>query len=158
MSAAIQGIEQVVNRFLIIESSVKNLEPAMKAAGVYMLGSIERNFAAQGRPAKWQALAPSTLEQRREGKGQGGPQILVNDADLKNSVTTQGAMQTTSNSMNIGTNKVQAARMHFGYGGFKDDDGWLPGHSPTPARPFLLFQTEDADGIVTLFNRHLKLS
>lgn len=151
--SAIQGIEQVLNRFLIIESSLENLEPAMRASGVYMLGSIERNFKAQGRPAKWQALAPSTLRGRRKGKGKGGPQILVNDGLLKGSVTTPDAMQVSSGSMSIGTNKVQAARMHFGYPG-----GEGRGRSKTPARPFLLFQTEDADAIENIFNRHLKLS
>ena len=151
MSAAIKGIEQVLNRFLIIEASVKNLEPAFRASGVYMLGSIEKNFKAQGRPAKWQALAPSTLRQRRKGKGQGGAQILIDTAALKSSVTS--AFEATNSQMKIGTNKVQAARMHFGYPG-----GSGRGHSKTPARPFLLFQTEDADAIEMIFNRHLKLS
>lgn len=153
MSAAIKGIEQVLNRFLIIEASVKNLEPAMKAAGVYMLGSIERNFKAQGRPAKWEALAPSTLSRRRTGKGKGTAQILVNEGLLKGSVTTADSVTTTNSSMLIGTNKIQAARMHFGY-----PEGTGRGHSKTPARPFLLFQTEDADAIEQIFNRHLKLS
>lgn len=153
MSAAIKGIEQVLNRFLIIGASVKNLQPAMKASGVYMLGSIERNFQAQGRPAKWKTLAPSTLRQRRKGRGKGGPQILVNEGLLKGSVTSADSMETTNGSMIIGTNKVQAARMHFGYKG-----GEGRGHSETPARPFLLFQTEDADAIETIFNRHLKIS
>ncbi len=153
MSAAIVGITQVINRFLIIESSIKNLEPAFKASGVYMLGSIERNFKAQGRPQKWQSLAPSTLARRRSGKGKGGPQILIDEGLLKGSVTSSDAMQTGSDSMIIGTNKVQAARMHFGYPG-----GEGRGRSKTPARPFLLFQTEDVDAIETIFNRHLKLS
>ena len=152
MSAAITGITQVLNRFLIIESSLKNLDPAFKAAGVYMLGSIERNFKEQGRPQKWQALAPATLAARRQGKGKGGAKILIDEGLLKGSITTADAMRTTSDSMVIGTNKIQAARMHFGYPG-----GEGRGHSKTPARPFLLFQDEDVDAIETIFNRHIKL-
>lgn len=153
MSASIKGIEAVLNRFLIIEAAASNLEPAMKASGVYMLGSVERNFKAQGRPQKWQALAPSTLARRRKGPGKGGAQILINEGLLKGSVTTADAIQTSSGSMVIGTNKVQAARMHFGYPG-----GPGRGHAKTPARPFLLFQDEDVEAIETIFNRHLKLS
>lgn len=153
MSAAIKGIEQVLNRFLEIESAAKNLEPAMRASGVYMLGSIERNFQAQGRPDKWESLADSTLAARRSGKGKGSAQILVDDGLLKASVTSAESVETTGDSMIISTNKVQAARMHFGYEG-----GEGRGQSETPARPFLLFQDEDADAIETIFNRHLRLS
>lgn len=151
MSSAVRGIEEVLNRFVRLEAAFNNMEKPLKASGVYMLGSIERTFKAQGRPKKWQKLAKSTLAQRRKGKGKGGAQILVNEGLLKGSVTTQDAMKTTSNSMNIGTNKVQAARMHFGYPG-----GPGRGHSKTPARPFLIFQSEDRDAILTLFNRHFE--
>ncbi len=149
MSAELKGIEQLFNRILIIETAAKDLEPAFKASGVYMLGSIERNFQAQGRPQKWQALAPSTLAQRRKGRGQGGAQILIDTARLKNSHSTA----TSSDSLTVGTNLVYAARQHFGYPG-----GSGRGRSKTPARPFLLFQDEDVDAIETIFNRHLSLS
>jgi phage virion morphogenesis protein len=153
MSAALTGVTQVLNRFLTIQASLKDLEPAMKASGVYMLGSIERNFTAQGRPQKWAGLAASTLAARRRGKGTGGAKILIDEGLMKGSVTTGDAMQTSSESMVIGTNKIQAARQHFGYPGGKGR-----GHAKTPARPFLLFQAEDADAIETIFNRHLNLT
>jgi phage virion morphogenesis protein len=147
MSAALIGIEEVLNRFAKLMAAAENLELPLKASGVYMLGSIEKNFRAQGRPKKWQALAQSTLARRKEGKGPGGAQILINDGLLKGSVTSE--YQTTSSTMNIGTNKVQAARMHFGYPG-----GTGRGHAKTPARPYLMFQNEDADAIQKIFNRH----
>ena len=149
MSAELKGVEQLFNRILIIETAAKDLEPAFKASGVYMLGSIERNFQEQGRPKKWQALAPATLAKRRRGEGQGGAQILIDRGDLKNSNSTR----LSGNSLEVGTNKDQAARLHFGYPGGKGR-----GHSKTPARPFLLFQDEDVDAIETIFNRHLNLS
>lgn len=151
MSSAVVGIEEVLNRFARLEAAVNNMEKPLKASGVYMLGSIERNFQAQGRPQKWQGLAPSTLAQRRRGKGKGGAKILIDEGLLKAAATTQDAMNTTSNTMNIGVNKIQGPRMHFGYPG-----GEGRGHSETPARPFLMFQEEDKDAILTLFNRHFE--
>lgn len=149
MSAAIIGIEEVLNRFAQFAAAVSDLDKPLRASGVYMLGSIERNFKAQGRPQKWQSLAPSTLAQRRKGKGKGGAQILIDTARLKNSTTSAGAMNVTSSAMTIGTNVIYAPRQHFGYPG-----GSGRGRSKTPARPFLMFQTEDADAIGKIFNRH----
>lgn len=149
MSAAIIGIEAVLNRFAQLAAAVNDLDKPLRASGVYMLGSIERNFKAQGRPQKWQALAPSTLAQRRKGKGKGGAQILIDTARLKNSTTSASAMNVTSSGMTIGTNVIYARRQHFGYPG-----GAGRGRSKTPARPFLMFQTEDADAIGKIFNRH----
>ena len=146
--SAVNGIEEVLNRFAHLAAAANDLVTPIKASGVYMLGSIERNFRAQGRPQKWQALAPSTLAARRRGKGKGGAQILIDTARLKNSMTTEQ----TGSGFSIGTNVVYAARQHFGYPG-----GSGRGHSKTPARPFLLFQAEDEDAILTIFNRHFGL-
>ncbi len=149
MSSAIRGIEEVLNRFARLQAKIDNLEHPLKASGVYMTGSIERNFKAQGRPAKWRGLADSTLAARRTGKGSGGAQILIDTAALKSSVTSD--FETSSSTMSIGTNMVQAKRMHFGY-----PEGEGRGHSETPARPFLLFQDEDADAILKIFNKHFE--
>lgn len=149
MSSAVRGIEEVLNRFAKLAAAASDLELPLKASGVYMLGSIEKNFQAQGRPKKWQGLAASTLARRKTGDGQGGAQILIDDGLLKGSVTSE--YKTTSSTMSIGTNKVQAARMHFGY-----PQGTGRGHSATPARPYLMFQKEDADAIHKIFNRYFE--
>ncbi|MCP9494284.1 MAG: phage virion morphogenesis protein [Pyrinomonadaceae bacterium MAG19_C2-C3] len=165
--AALKSLDQLITHLSALETNGRDLTPAFKASGMYMRGSIERNFRAQGRPQRWQALAPVTLAGRRKGKGQGSAQILVNNADLKNSFSEE----VTNSSVEIGTNKVQARRLHFGYPGKKSTKRtrykrgankgkvkpvrWQSGHTRTPARPFLMFQTEDYDQIAGVFNRHL---
>lgn len=151
MSDAIGGLNKLFNRLLRLKQKATNLHPALQAVGVYMLGSIERNFRAQGRPQKWQALAKSTLARRRKGKGKGKAQILVDKSHLKNSVTARNALVVTSDKAQIGTNLIYAKRQHYGYEGKEGR-----GHSKTPARPFLMFQTEDVKAIEGIFNRHLK--
>jgi len=146
MSEAVIGLTKLFNRLVRMKRKSSDMTPALKAAGVYMLGSIEKNFRAQGRPTKWTGLSKATLARRRRGRGKGSPQILIDKARLKNSMTTRE----TSDTLQIGTNVVYAARHHFGYPG-----GTGRGRSKTPARPFLMFQKEDAKAIEKIFNRHL---
>ncbi len=144
----IEGIDRLFTRVRRLQKDVKDAERPLKASGVYMLGSIERNFKAGGRPAKWQALASSTLRRRRKGKGKGGAKILIDTARLKNSTQTRNV----SEGVQIGTNTVYARRHHFGYAG---GTGRGRGRSKTPARPFLMFQSEDLDAIGKIFTRHI---
>ena len=60
----IQGLEELVERLREIADDAKHLKRPLKSAGVYMLGSIERNFQEQGRPVKWTALSFRTLAAR----------------------------------------------------------------------------------------------
>lgn len=119
----------------------------MKASGVYMLGSIERNFKAGGRPAKWKGLAASTLKRRRRGGGRGGVKVLVDTATMKNS----HSMRLQTDGVAVGTNAIQAKRQHFGYPGKAGR-----GHAKTPARPFVMIQDEDTDAIGKIFSRHVR--
>lgn len=144
----IEGIDRVFRRVSKISSNMtRTIERPMKAAGTYMLGSIERNFKAGGRPAKWKPLAASTVRQRRRGGGSGGVKVLVDTAALKNSMS----MRVRATETEVGTNMVQAKRQHFGYPGGKGR-----GHSKTPARPYMLFQNEDTDAIGKIFSRHVR--
>lgn len=147
MSAGIQGLQAVLTRVGRLVTDIRHVEGPMKAAGVYMLGSIEKNFKAGGRPAKWEALAESTIARRKTGKGKGGAKILVDTGALKNSM----AMRMTTAGVEVGTNKVQAKRQHFGF-----PKGSGRGHAKTPARPFVMFQDEDHDAIDAIFSRHLR--
>lgn len=112
-----------------------------------MLGSIEKNFREQGRPQKWQRLASGTLSRRRKGKGRGSSRILIDSARLKNSI---GSRLVTAG-VEIGTNVKYAARQHFGY-----PRGKGRGHSRTPARSFLIVQSEDVKEIGDIFARHIE--
>lgn len=148
MTEGLQGIDRVFARISKISANItRDIEKPMKAAGVYQLGSIERNFKVGGRPAKWKPLAASTIKGRRRGKGKGGVKVLVDTAALKNSMS----MRVRATETEVGTNKVQAKRQHFGYPG-----GSGRGHSKTPARPYMLFQKEDIDAIGRIFSRHIQ--
>ncbi len=67
-----RGIEEWRGRLEGFRTRATNLQPVFDEFGRYMLGSIRRNFEAEGRPRKWQPLAPSTIQQRtRQGYGAG---------------------------------------------------------------------------------------
>lgn len=145
---ALEGIDRVFRRVGRISQNItRRIERPLKASGVYMKGSIERNFKAGGRPKKWQRLADSTVRQRRRGGGSGGVKPLIDTAQMKNSM----AMRVGTSEVEVGTNVVQAKRQHFGYPGGKGR-----GHSKTPARPYMMFQDEDTDAIGKIFSRHVR--
>ncbi len=142
MPFSIQGLEKVIRRVGRLAQDARHVEKPMKAAGVYMVGSIEKNFQVEGRPDKWEPLAESTLRQRR------GSKILTDTARLRRSVN----FRLTTEGVQIGTNAVQAPRQHFGYEG-----GTGPGQAETPARPFLLLQVpDDLEAIRKIFMRHIE--
>lgn len=144
MSAALKGIEQVLNRFARLEAGADDLEEPTTSAGEYMLGSIKQNFEAEGRP-KWQGLSPSTLKNKK------GSKILHESGALEDAATSPGALNVSADGFEIEPNSVYGPRQNFGYPG-----GTGRGRAKTPARPFLLFQEEDSDAILTIFNRHFK--
>lgn len=147
MAEDVQGLGKLLGRLGKLATDTSRVEAPLKAAGAYMLGSIEKNFRAGGRPVKWEGLADGTLRRRRRGRGRGGPRVLIDKARLKNSFS----YRVTTAGVEIGTNVVYARRHHFGYEG-----GSGRGQSPTPARPFLLFQDEDLKEIGDIFQRHIE--
>ena len=141
----LEGIDRVLSRVSRLKRDIKHAERPMRASGVYMMGSVVKNFNAGGRPKKWQKLAASTVAQRRTGKGKGGIKPLVDSGQLRNS----SSMRLRSDGVEVGTNMVQAKRQHFGYPG-----GSGRGHAKTPARPYMMFQDDDKDAIAKIFSRH----
>ena len=150
------GLDHLNKRLSEIAANARSTKRPLISASVYMLGSIEKNFQAQGRPRRWTPLNPQTLASRRKGNrakrakketAGRGSRILIDTARLKNSMS----FNADDKSAEIGTNVVYAARHHFGYPGGKGR-----GRSKTPARPFLLVQAEDIRKIEEIFSRHLR--
>lgn len=131
-------------------SRIVNDSTALERAGVYMHGSINRNFIAQGRPNRWRPLAPSTVARRRRGRGRGGPQILLDRGILRASITSRNRRgsiwRLRSNMLELGTNIEYASIQQHG--------------SPRrriPSRPFVLFQEpEDGDAILAILDESIE--
>ena len=148
MAEGIEGLERVIRRVGQLATDTKHVERPLKEAGEYLVGSIKKNFLAGGRPRKWSPLAPSTLRQRRKGRGRGSAKVLIDTAKMMNAVDKRVA----TDGVRVGLNAVQAARHHFGYPG-----GTGRGRSKTPARPFLMLQQpEDVNAVGKIFMRHVR--
>jgi len=129
--------DQKVRIFLKdLQERLLNLRPALEEIKVYMLSSIEQNFAEGGRPRRWPPLSEKTIVQRRK-KGKWPGQILVQSGHLLGSI--EGTVR--DDSVIIGTNKPYAAIHQFGGKAGR-------GHKVSiPARPYLVFQDEDIEEI-----------
>ena len=131
-----------------IDKRAHNLTPAWQQVGALMLRSVQKNFAAQGRPTRWLPLSLSTLgilarKVKRGGKGQTraharhsrltNKQILIDTVHLKNSINYQAI----ANGVEVGTNTVY---------GLIHQMGGMAGRGRKvriPARPYLVVQDED---------------
>ena len=118
-------------------SKAKNLRVPLKRAGILMVGSIDKNFRAEGRPDKWTPLSDMTLSMRR--KNGRGAKILQDTGRGKGSM----AYKVISNKqVEIGTDVGYMATHQTGKGRI-------------PQRKFLLFQDEDNKNIVKIFSEYL---
>ena len=115
----------------------KDLRIPLKRAGILMVGSIDKNFRAEGRPDKWTPLSDMTLAMRR--KHGRGAKILQDTGRGKGSM----AYKVISNKqVEIGTD-VQYMAAH------------QTGKGRIPQRKFLLFQDQDNANIVKIFVEYL---
>lgn len=132
----------VGQRYLLkVARKLDKTKAALTQAGLYMLGSIDKNFQQEGRPNKWAPLSKMTKALRR---GSAPFRILQNTGRLKSSI----AYQVSQGQVKIGTNVEYASLMQHG-GRTKE------GHK-VPARPFLVFQSDDIKSIRKLFLTHVK--
>jgi phage virion morphogenesis protein len=149
----------VLARLQGMEARGGNLSGVFRNFGEYMKGSIDKNFAAAGRPDKWQPLAAATLggflasrKSFRTKKGNvskkgaaalSGRLPLTDTARLRRSISYQAG----SREISIGTNVIYAAIHQFGGKAGR-------GRKVTiPARPYLMFQDEDVNYLeMTLVN------
>ena len=140
----IQDNSQMVINFLKKAGrSLSNLSIPLKQSGMLMMKSIDTNFKAQGRPAKWKALASSTIKARKKGSST----ILQDTGTLKNSITldVRGTKEVA-----IGTSLIYAPTHNFGRVSSKGGGG-KTSTTVIPQRKFLLFQNEDVKRIDKIF-------
>lgn len=101
-----------------------------------MLDAVEENFAKEGRPEPWLALAPSTIKQR-EKKGHWPGKILQQSGQL----AAANIPHYDENSAEVTNNKVYARIQQLG--------GWTgKGHKTyIPGRPYLTLADNDIEEI-----------
>lgn len=138
----------------------ENTEPAMATIATKMLGAVEDNFRAEGRPTKWAALKASTLAARAKA-GKSG-KILQRSSHLARSITQFHSRAAAG----VSTNVKYAAAMQFGLkpfhrrlkettkkprpAAFKQTQ-----HPGVVARPFMVLTEQNKGDIVEIMRRHL---
>jgi len=153
-----QRLQQV---FRILVDKSHNNAPAMAAISGVMLGALEDNFRAEGRPNRWKPLKASTLLSRAQN-GKSG-KILQATGKLAASMTPFH----TGTSAGVGTNLPYAAAMNNGsrpheikaknkkalaFGGrfFKRVK-----HPGTVPREFMVLMDRDKNDILQVMGQHL---
>ncbi|PID40661.1 MAG: phage virion morphogenesis protein [Proteobacteria bacterium] len=123
-----------------LQDRLDRTKPAFQVIGEIVRSSVERNFAAEGRPRKWDPSARAIAE---------GGQTLSDTGRLRRSLNTQ----TGEGYAAVGTNVIYAAIHHFG-GEIRPKKAkalntpyGLSRKATMPARPFLMVQDEDLDEI-----------
>ena len=153
-----------VNKALAdLSARMRNLTPAMREIGEVVRTSVERNFAAGGRP-KWGESARVKRE---------GGQTLSLTGRLRRSFARPDAVQAGNDRVAVGTNVVYAAIHQLGGKTsprvIKAKNGkalfWPGARHPVksvnhpgskiPPRPFLMVQNEDWTEIKNVINRYL---
>lgn len=168
--------EQALQALTGLDLRTRDLTPVMQDFAGYMKGSVQKNFAAQGRPARWAPLKASSLAswigsrkswRTKSGgisaKGAaalGGRLILTDTGRLRNSINFKALARGVEGYTNV---KYAAIQQLGGTTGphtivpRKKKALFWPGAahpvksvqhpgSRIPARPFLMFQDEDVYG------------
>jgi phage virion morphogenesis protein len=129
--------KQIANRIRALINAGENLEPAFIDIGEHLLNAThdrwERQIDPDGNP--WAALDPKTLRYKKKNKDK----ILVLEGYMRDTL----AYNTTSFSLELGTNLIQGATHQFG-----DETRNIP------ARPFLGITEEDEQEIIAILHDH----
>jgi len=155
----------------------KNLRIPLKRCGILMLGSIDKNFKAEGRPKRWAPLSPMTIAMRRK-KGRGA-KILQDTGMGKGSIVYEVV---SNQKVQIGTRRdymrihqeggsikipardiypIKARALHWVDPSTGEDVFAMHVHqkermAKIPQRKFLLYQEDDKTNIVRIFNDYLE--
>lgn len=149
-----------------------------KQAAALVTASVMRNFAAGGRPEKWEELSPLTMfiRRHRQGKQNASPVTLRDTGRLANSPVPYVAMDAQGGVFGAKTNVSYARKMHEG--GYttastvvieafrrltKNGESkvrtyvmHLKGGKRIPARPFMMLQESDKPNVKQIFTDYLK--
>lgn len=138
IEARMIGDEAVDARLRRMERNIEYDHKLLNNIGIYMRGSIDRNFRYQGRPRKWVPLSPVTLQLREHG----GDRILEDTGHLRASIEHR----VVGDHVEVGTNLIKARLLQFG------DPVHRFGHAIVriPPRPFVMIQDEDRDKILEM--------
>ncbi len=166
MQITIHADNAEVNRALAgLSARLRNLRPVMKEIGEIVRTSVERNFAAGGRP-KWDESARVKRE---------GGQTLSLTGSLRRSFARHDAVQAGNDRVAVGTNvdyaaihqlggktgprviKPKKAKALFWPGARRPVKSVNHPGSVIPPRPFLMVQNEDWTEIKNVINRYLSM-
>jgi phage virion morphogenesis protein len=89
--------------------NVEKMPAHMQSVANIMLGAVDDNFEAQGRPSRWAELAESTKARRTKTGNWPGKTLQVS-GQLRNSISAKS----DARSAEVGTNLVYAAIHNFG--------------------------------------------
>ena len=169
----IEGIPRLQANIETLKAYLTSILPYKKAATV-LTASVMRNFAAGGRPVKWEELSPMTkfIRAHREGKQNLSPVPLRDTGRLAGSPVPHAALDSEGGTFGAKTNVSYARKMQEG--GISDPSTvvitafnrntrsgnssrvrsylmHLKGGKRIPARPFMMIQDADKDIIRQIF-------
>jgi phage virion morphogenesis protein len=155
-------IRKVLQAIEATLGAIRDQTPMWEDIGWEVRNSVKRNFREEGRPARWQPLARSTLLRKVGGVRKATTErghwrakakrtlhenkILTDSGDLQENISYEA----DATGVTVGSNKDYAAIHQFG--GTAD---MAPGPAAIPARPYLLIQEEDYLKIAAIIERRL---
>lgn len=139
----LKGDKKLMRNLKKLQRQTSNLRPMFKKIGIYMMGSINRVFQAEGKP-KWIDIVESTKKARtRKGKYPG--KILQVSGRLKGSIVYKAGNRDVA----IGTSVPYASFL-------QSVKGEKMATRHIPSRPFLQWLDEDIQVVHRIFEDYLK--
>lgn len=134
-----------------IVAGLADMDPFWDAVEMHMIDSLTQNFESEGRPKKWEPLAPWTIEAK------GSSTILQDTGALKGSINSSNT-ERSAKSLDI-----WAGEVHGLFHQYVDMDpmsqfGIINKNKryPMPMRPFMMFQDQDIDTIEEILGNYVE--
>lgn len=126
-----------------VESRLSDATPLMKDVFLLGLRSTALNFQAQGRPTRWDELAPSTKARRRQGPNAGGGMRILQNFGLLLQSVGGGASGPFAEAGGFGDYDRESAVIGTNHPGAYNQ--WPNDRTGAPARVFMLWQSVDEE-------------